>query len=156
MGDPLCGKSVASSTSRVARDIEPRKRRIASDSAGGFVTTLSPTATSLQRLTGNPMPRLSALFVLHMGHARRRPKRLAEKLLQIRKALGLSQKEMAKRLGNYRTHLHISKYERGKGVPPLEVLLAYARAVGVQMEQIVDDDQNLCFRKALLKRNFPI
>jgi transcriptional regulator with XRE-family HTH domain len=62
-----------------------------------------------------------------MGHARNRPKRLAEKLLQIREALGLTQKEMAKGLGNYRTHHHISKYERGKGVPPIEVVLAYAR-----------------------------
>jgi hypothetical protein len=34
-----------------------------------------------------------------MGQApRNRPKRLAEKLLQIREALGLTQKEMAKRL----------------------------------------------------------
>lgn len=93
-------------------------------------------------------PDLSALFFLHMGHTRRRrSKRLAEKLLQIREALGLSQKDMAKRLGNYRTHHHIWKYEHGKGVPPLEVLLAYARAVDVQMEQIVDDDQGLRFQK---------
>src|SRR5215813_693023 len=33
-----------------------------------------------------------------MGHARQRPKRLAEKSLQIRAALGLSQQEMADRL----------------------------------------------------------
>ena len=32
-----------------------------------------------------------------MGH-KRRPKRLAEKLIQIREALGLSQQEMAERL----------------------------------------------------------
>jgi transcriptional regulator with XRE-family HTH domain len=78
-----------------------------------------------------------------MGHARNRPDRLAEKLLQIREALGLSQKEMAERLGNYRTHHHVSKYERGKSVPPIEVVLAYARRASVQMEQIVDDDLEL-------------
>ena len=82
-----------------------------------------------------------------MGHAKNRPKRLAEKLLQIREALGLSQKEMAERLGNYTTHHHISKYERGRSVPPLEIVLAYSRLANVQIEQIVDDDQNLCFQK---------
>ena len=34
-----------------------------------------------------------------MGSVRRRPKRLAEKLLQIRNVLGLSQPEMLRRLG---------------------------------------------------------
>jgi len=78
-----------------------------------------------------------------MGHARNRPKRLAEKLLRIRKALGLSQSEMAERLGNYRTHHQISSYERGKRIPPIEVLLAYSRLANFQMEQIIDDDLDL-------------
>jgi transcriptional regulator with XRE-family HTH domain len=77
-----------------------------------------------------------------MRHARR-PKRLAEKLLQIRKKLGLSQREMAEQLGNYRTHHHISKYERGRTIPFIEVLLAYSRLANVQIEQIVDDDVDL-------------
>ena len=67
-----------------------------------------------------------------MGHARNRPKRLAEKLLQIREALGLSQQDMAKRLAELAgikiTSKNISKYERGKSVPFIEVVLAYARA----------------------------
>jgi transcriptional regulator with XRE-family HTH domain len=78
-----------------------------------------------------------------MGHARNRPKRLAEKLLQIREALELSQREVAERLGNYRTHHHISNYERGKRIPPIEVVLAYARLANVTMNQIVDDDVDL-------------
>ena len=78
-----------------------------------------------------------------MGHARNRPKRLAEKLLQIRETLGLSQRELAKRLGNYRTHHHISKYERSERVPPLEVVLAYSVLANVTMNQIVDDDVDL-------------
>jgi transcriptional regulator with XRE-family HTH domain len=78
-----------------------------------------------------------------MGHPRNRPKRLAEKLLQIREALGLTQREMASRLGNYRTHHHISKYERGKADPFIEVLLAYSHLANVMMEQIVDDDLDL-------------
>jgi transcriptional regulator with XRE-family HTH domain len=78
-----------------------------------------------------------------MGHARNRPKRLAEKLLQIREALGLSQQEIAERLGNERTHHHVSKYERGKSIPPIEIVLAYARLANVLMNQIVDDDLDL-------------
>jgi transcriptional regulator with XRE-family HTH domain len=82
-----------------------------------------------------------------MGHRRPRPKRLAEKLLQIREALGLSQKEMADRLsrrsGTAITHKNISKYERDKSVPYIEVVLAYARLANVEMNQIADDDVDL-------------
>jgi transcriptional regulator with XRE-family HTH domain len=78
-----------------------------------------------------------------MGHARRRPKRLAEKLLQIRAALGLSQSEMVKRLGVEMPCRKISKFERDKSEPSINVLLAYARVANVSLEQIVDDDQDL-------------
>lgn len=80
-----------------------------------------------------------------MGHARRRrrPERLAEKLLHIREALGLSQREMAERLGNEKTRNIVSNYERNKSIPPIEVVLAYARTANVQLEQIIDDDQDL-------------
>jgi transcriptional regulator with XRE-family HTH domain len=80
-----------------------------------------------------------------MGNIRPRPKRLAEKLLQIRIALGLSQPEMLRRLGveeqiDYTT---ISKYELDKNEPPLEILLQYARAARVHIEDIVDDELDL-------------
>ena len=85
-----------------------------------------------------------------MGHARNRPDRLAEKLLQIRKALGLSQKEMAERLAERAavkiTSKNISRYERDRSVPFIEVVLAYARLANVKMEQIVDDDLDLRVR----------
>ncbi|HST50661.1 MAG TPA: helix-turn-helix transcriptional regulator, partial [Pyrinomonadaceae bacterium] len=65
-----------------------------------------------------------------MGRAPRpKPKRLPEKLLQIRMALGLSQNGMLDRLGLseklFRTA--ISNYELGTGEPPLPILLDYAR-----------------------------
>ena len=82
-----------------------------------------------------------------MGHKRHRPNRLAEKLLQIREALGLSQKEMAERLSEQAgvkiTYKNVSKYERDKSVPFIEVVLAYARLANVEMNQIVDDDLEL-------------
>ena len=82
-----------------------------------------------------------------MGHARPRPKRLAEKLLQIREALGLSQREIAERLaeraGVCITDKNISKYERDRSVPYIEVVLAYSRLANISMNLIVDDDLEL-------------
>ena len=75
--------------------------------------------------------------------ARQKPTRLADKLLQIRLALGLSQNEMIRRLGAELTQNRISEYELGKGEPSLLVLLRYARVAGVHMEDIVDDEVDL-------------
>jgi transcriptional regulator with XRE-family HTH domain len=71
--------------------------------------------------------------------------RLGEKLLQIRNALGLSQSEMLRRLGFEESvyYTRISDYERGKRVPPLPLVLEYARAAGVHMEDLVDDELDL-------------
>jgi transcriptional regulator with XRE-family HTH domain len=78
-------------------------------------------------------------------HPRRRQERLAEKLLQIRLALGLSQNEMLRRLGAedqlYRTN--ISNYELGQREPPLFVLLSYARIAGVCVDVLIDDELEL-------------
>jgi transcriptional regulator with XRE-family HTH domain len=77
------------------------------------------------------------------GKARPKPERLAEKLLQIRTALGLSQNEMIKRLGVDLTQNRISDYELGTGEPPLPVLLLYARAAGVCVDVLIDDEMDL-------------
>jgi transcriptional regulator with XRE-family HTH domain len=71
--------------------------------------------------------------------------RLGEKLLQIRAALGLSQSEMLRRLGFDESvyYTRISDYERSKRIPPLPVVLQYARVAGVHMEDLVDDDLDL-------------
>ena len=77
--------------------------------------------------------------------ARIRPERLPEKLLQIRLALGLSQSELLRRLGleDKMDYRRISEFERGTTEPHLSVLLEYARAAGVHMEDIVDDELDL-------------
>ena len=76
---------------------------------------------------------------------RPRPAHLAEKLLQIRLALGLSQNEMLNRLGladsTFRST--ISGYELGNREPPLPVLLTYAKAGGVCVDILIDDDLHL-------------
>ena len=83
------------------------------------------------------------VYLNDVGHARRRPKRMAEKLRDIRESLGISQQEMAARLGHDVAARNVFQYERDKSEPTLEVLLAYARFAGVSVEQIVDDDEDL-------------
>ena len=77
--------------------------------------------------------------------ARIRPERLPRKLLQIRLALGMSQSELLRRLGleEQMDYRRISEFERGTTEPHLSVLLQYARAAGVHMEDIVDDELDL-------------
>jgi transcriptional regulator with XRE-family HTH domain len=89
---------------------------------------------------------------VNIGHARRRPKRLAEKLLNIRRALGLSPSEMVMRLGVELPHRNISNYERDKSEPSLTVLLAYARVANVSLEHIADDDVDLEIFKTRLRQ----
>jgi transcriptional regulator with XRE-family HTH domain len=80
-----------------------------------------------------------------MGNARRRPKRLAEKLLGIRNALGLSQTEMHRRLGveDEILYTRISDYELDKAEPTLMILLQYARVAGVSTDVLIDDKADL-------------
>lgn len=71
--------------------------------------------------------------------------RLAEKLLRIRLELGLSQTGVLKHLG-FSEELfrsNVSQYERGTRVPPLPVLLQYARAANVWLDVLVDDELDL-------------
>lgn len=73
------------------------------------------------------------------------PKNLGRKLLQIRKALGLSQSEMLRRLGaehSFQT-ARISEFESGAREPSLWILLAYGRVARVHLESLVDDDATL-------------
>jgi len=74
--------------------------------------------------------------------SRYRPKNLPRKLRQIRKALGLSQSEMLRRLEG--EHLfsaaRISEYEWGVREPSLWILLAYGRVARVHLESLIDDN----------------
>lgn len=91
----------------------------------------------------------------HSKHARpkrkrKRPARLAKKLLTIRQRLSLSQDGIIRRLGLELEieRDYVSKYERGILEPTLNVLLAYARAIsttgqGEFLETLIDDKQDL-------------
>jgi transcriptional regulator with XRE-family HTH domain len=75
---------------------------------------------------------------------RPRPKRLPEKLLQIRLSLGLSQGEMLRRLElDHLNRTTVSAYEVGTSEPPLPVLLKYARLVGISTDVLIDDELDL-------------
>lgn len=78
-------------------------------------------------------------------YSRQKPERLAEKLLYIRKALGLSQNEMIRRLGleEALTQSRISGYELGTREPSLPTLLAYARLAGISTDSLIDDEIEL-------------
>lgn len=82
-----------------------------------------------------------------MGRSRRpRPIRLASKLLQIRLGLGLTQQQMFERLDYRQSPLippHISDFELDKREPPIGLLLCYARAAGVSLEAVADDELDL-------------
>ena len=77
--------------------------------------------------------------------SRERPKRLGEKLLQIRLRLGLSQNEMLKELGLtgkvFRSA--ISGYELGTREPSLITLLKYARLAKVSTDALIDDKSEI-------------
>jgi transcriptional regulator with XRE-family HTH domain len=82
-----------------------------------------------------------------MGRAaRQQPDRLAEKLYAIRTRLDLTQEQMIQRLRYTKSTLYpssISEFEQGKREPPVLVLLHYARAVGINVEILIDDALDL-------------
>lgn len=77
--------------------------------------------------------------------SRKKPERLAEKLLEIRLKLGLSQNGLIRHLGldEELQQDYVSKFERGVLTPPLHVLLAYAEAANVWIEALIKDAVDL-------------
>ncbi len=80
-----------------------------------------------------------------MGNPRPKPQHLAEKLLQIRTELGLSQTDMLRRLGLEESmkYTRVSEYELGIREPSLMTLLQYARAAGICVDVLIDDELDL-------------
>lgn len=74
---------------------------------------------------------------------RRKPKKLARKLLVIRQRLGVSQTEMAKVLKLEISYTAVSAYELGTREPDLLTLLQYARVAGVSTDVLIDDKLNV-------------
>jgi transcriptional regulator with XRE-family HTH domain len=76
--------------------------------------------------------------------SRQRPERLAVKLLAIRQRLGLSQRQLATRIGlGKQGNARVCEYETGVREPPLFALLAYARLAKVCTCVLIDDGLEL-------------
>jgi transcriptional regulator with XRE-family HTH domain len=91
---------------------------------------------------------------------REQPSRLTEKLIYVRRAMNLSQDELVRRLGleGRLSREEISKYERGLRTPSLLTLLQYARAAGLIVDDLIDDEIDLPRElptNKLRKRPFP-
>ncbi|HEY0460534.1 MAG TPA: helix-turn-helix transcriptional regulator [Pyrinomonadaceae bacterium] len=80
-----------------------------------------------------------------MGGNNLSPKRLAEKLKQIRIQKKLSQNEILQKIGfdGILFQGNVSQYELGRREPPLLVLLAYARLGEIKVEILIDDNLDL-------------
>jgi transcriptional regulator with XRE-family HTH domain len=80
-----------------------------------------------------------------MVRTKRRKPVLARKLRQIRMAMGLSQNEMICKMGLEEDLLReeVSDFERNRRIPPLEVILQYARVANVLVEVLIDDQLEL-------------
>ena len=89
-----------------------------------------------------------------MGRGMRtQPKRLKEKLKDIRLRMGITQQEMVNSLKSYAPSEfvdsgYISQFENGKREPNLPILLAYSKLTGVSINALVDDDMDLPKRLA--------
>jgi transcriptional regulator with XRE-family HTH domain len=78
-----------------------------------------------------------------MGNRRPKPERLAAKLLEIREHLGMSQTKLAKLIDPAMAYHRLSEYESGRREPNLMLILQYARAANVPVENLIDDNLDL-------------
>src|SRR5438067_2406914 len=74
-----------------------------------------------------------------------KPARLGEKIVKIRRELGLSQNGLLRRLGLTEDLFQgdISAYELGNRAPDLRTLLLLANAAGVYLDVLIDDSLDL-------------
>lgn len=63
---------------------------------------------------------------------------LQEKIYQLRKSRGMSQEELAEKVGV--TRQAVSKWEMGTSVPELDTLVALARCFGVTTDYLLSED----------------
>jgi transcriptional regulator with XRE-family HTH domain len=74
-----------------------------------------------------------------------KPKKLGQKMVEIRRKLGLSQNGLIRYLGLTEELFQgdVSAFELGNRVPDLRTLLLLAKAVGVFVDVLVDDELEL-------------
>lgn len=93
----------------------------------------------------NPASLSIGRFILMGKGPRRQPRRLPEKLRQIRNALGLSQSQILKEMGlddRYKRN-NLSNFETGKRGTPWPIQLGYARLAKISVDLLLDDKLEL-------------
>lgn len=74
-------------------------------------------------------------------YKRRRPKKLGEKMRQVRLWMEMTQEEIAEKLGT--DSGAISRFERGERDPSLLEILAFSQWTGIGLELLIDDKLSL-------------
>jgi transcriptional regulator with XRE-family HTH domain len=77
-------------------------------------------------------------------YKRKGPKKLADKLRQVRLLMHMTQQEVADRLGTDASS--VSRFERGIREPSLLEILEYSYMSGVAVEILIDDKKNVAKR----------
>jgi len=88
--------------------------------------------------------------------ARKRPQHLGRKLREIRDSFGLSQGLMLAKVGfDKESRNNLSNFETDKREAPSELVLAYAKVIGVNLDVLLDDKRELprAVRSAAAKHN---
>ena len=67
---------------------------------------------------------------------------IANRLVQLRKAHGLSQEELAARLGLSRQA--VSKWERAEASPDTDNLILLSRVYGVSIDELLRTEDEIC------------
>lgn len=82
-----------------------------------------------------------------MGRSNRiRPKKLGQKLEQIRTSLGLDRSEIIQSLGYKETKLYpqnIWSFEKSEREPNLLIILAYSQLAGISTDYLLDDNLDI-------------
>lgn len=66
---------------------------------------------------------------------------LGEKIKEARKQSGLSQEQLSEKLGISRSA--VAKWETDKGIPDVENLKALSKLLGVSIDYLLDNGENL-------------
>lgn len=72
--------------------------------------------------------------------------RFGEKLRDLRKAHGISIKELASQLG-YASHSYLSEIETGKKLPTIELVLKVSHLFNVSTDQLLKDEVEVVIKK---------
>ena len=90
---------------------------------------MSPLVTRLRIACGTTVPVNPQAFMDRFG----------EKLRAIRVSRGMTQKDLASRLG-YQTHSYISMVEKGERLPTALLALRVSRAFGITTDSVLKDE----------------